>query len=147
MSSCMSSPSNVVVHFLSLVSVPEPQAFDRNMLFGRERKGYPTYQLANTQVSNRLASYLTSKLTNTVADKLAGKFSEVDLNTLPAQHTWPRPAEETNRVSSTHKKQRPVRSCKHSLHCVRGLDTSFLSRVCLLSCLSHQFLLAPYYRL
>ena len=92
----MSFPSNVVVHFLSLVSVSEPEVFDPNIYIGGERKGYPTYQLANTQVSNRLASYLTSKLTNTVADKLAGKFSEVDLNTLPAQHTWPRPAEETN---------------------------------------------------
>ena len=75
------------VHFLSLVSVSEPEAFDPNIFFGREMKGYPTYQLANTQVSNRLASYLTSKLTNTVADKLAGKFSEVRSMTLPTEQT------------------------------------------------------------
>ena len=111
----MSFPSNVVVHFLSLVSVPEPQAFDRNMFFGRERKGYPTYQLANTQVTNRLALYLTGQLTCTSVDKLAGKFSDVRCITLPIVHTWPRFAEETYRVSGTHKKQRPVRSCNHQL--------------------------------
>ena len=111
----MSFPSNVVVHFLSLVSVPEPQAFDRNMFFGRERKGYPTYQLANTQVTNRLALYLTGQLTCTSVDKLAGKFCDVRSITLPVVHTWPRFAEETYRVSGPQKKQRPVLSCKHQL--------------------------------